>query len=200
MVRRTEEDWLAERARRGDLDAFNSLVLHYQARVYNLCLRMLGNRQAAEDATQNSFLLAYRAIGRFRGGSIQAWLLRIAANVCYDEIRRRARRPALSLDAQLDEEPLQRPAPPSQEPGPEQEVLRDELRREIERGLVTLQPDQRLAVILCDVQGLSYDEIAGVMHTSLGTVKSRVSRGRAKLRDYLRASEELLPAIERQQY
>lgn len=197
MVRQAEDDWLIERARRGDLDAFNTIVHRQQTGIYNLCLHMLGQRQAAEDTTQECFLLAFRAINRFEGGNLRAWLMRIAANACYDELRRRARRPASSLDA-LADDPERPFVPATPEPGPEAEALQSELRREIERGLLTLGPEQRLAVVLCDVQGLSYDEIAEVMHSSLGTVKSRVSRGRARLREYLAQSGEPFRAVKRQ--
>lgn len=198
VVRHADEQWLIERARRGDLDAFNSLVDRYQVSVYNLCLRMLGGREAAEDATQETFLSAYRAIGRLQGPQINAWFLRIAANACYDELRRRKRRPARSLDEMLDdpERPL---ALVGDDPGPEDQSLRSELRRSIEQALLILPMDQRLAVILCDVEGLSYDEVAEVMRSSLGTVKSRVSRGRAKMRQLLREAREPLPRGPRQE-
>ena len=196
VVRQAEEDWLTERARRGDLDAFNTLVYRYQTPLYNLCLRMLGTRESAEDATQESFLLAYRGMNRFQGGNSRAWFYRIAANACYDELRRRARRPARSLDAMMEDE--ERPfTPATPEAGPEEEVLQGELRREIERGLLTLPEEQRLAVVLCDLHGFSYDEIAEVMRGSLGTVKSRVSRGRARLREQMRHSGEPLPRVKR---
>ena len=151
---------LVEQARRGDLEAFNSLVERHQVAVYNLCLRMLGDRAAAEDATQEAFLSAYRAMEQLKGPYLGAWLLRIGANVCYDELRRRKRRPSHSLDELLDD-PERPMALPTKGGGPEDESLRSELRRSIEQALLALPPDQRLAVVLCDVEGLSYDEIAG---------------------------------------
>ncbi len=176
---------LLSRARGGDLDAFNALVERYQGLVYNVCLRMLGETAAAEDAAQETFLSAYRALERFRGGSFRAWLLRIAANLCYDELRRRRRRP-LPLEAAAAV-----PAPAEQ--SPHQAYLRGELAAHIQRGLAALPPDQRLALVLRDVQGLSYEEVAQAMRASLGTVKSRIARGRARLRDYLKA-RGVLPA------
>jgi RNA polymerase sigma-70 factor (ECF subfamily) len=193
-----DEEWLTARARRGDLDAFNTIVLRYQTNVFNLCLRMLGGREAAEDIAQDTFLLAYRGMGRFQGGSLRAWLLRIAANACYDELRRRRRRPQRSLDAMEEAGGVTAVMPHSREPNPEDEAIQAELRREIERGLLTLPEEQRLAVILCDVQGMAYDEIAEVMRSSMGTVKSRVSRGRARLREFLRADKEPLQPVQRQ--
>ncbi len=188
----SDEEWLIGRARRGDLDAFNALVERYQTPIFNLCLRMLGRRELAEDATQNTFVAGFRGIGRLQGSHIGAWLLRIAANACYDELRRHARRPASSLDALMeDDEAPYMPASP--EPGPEEETLRGEARRDIERALLNLPAEQRLAVILCDVEGLRYDEIAEVTRSSLGTVKSRISRGRAKMRELLSREGEHLP-------
>jgi RNA polymerase sigma factor (sigma-70 family) len=179
-----------ERARDGDLQAFNDLVFEYQGLVFNLCYRMLGNRQAAEDATQEAFLSAWRNIGRMRGETFRPWLLRIAANACTDELRRRGRRPSASLDMAF-EEGLPEPADPR--PAPEAHALSGELRQGIEAALQLLPEDQRLAVVLCDVQGLEYEEIARVMGTSLGTVKSRLSRGRARLREVLLSQPELIP-------
>lgn len=176
-----EEQALAGRARDGDLDAFNALVDLHQRAVYNLCLRMLGNPHAAEDAAQEAFVSAFRALRSFRGAHFRPWLMRIAANACTDEMRRRGRRPALSLDVPLpgSEETLD---PPDAAAGPEAETLRGEQRRAIQAALMTLPQDQRLAVVLCDIQGYAYEEIAAVMRTSVGTVKSRIARGREKLR------------------
>lgn len=189
----TEEAVLVERSQSGDLDAFNALVLAYQGQVYNLCLRMLGSPQAAEDAAQEAFIAAYRAVPRFRGGRFRAWLLRIAANACYDELRRRRSRPQVPLEAPADDERPRAELPASDEPL-EQRAERLELARCLQEGLASLPPDQRLAVILRDVQGLAYEEVAEATGASLGTVKSRISRGRAALRDFLLARGELLPS------
>jgi RNA polymerase sigma-70 factor (ECF subfamily) len=170
-----------DQAKSGDLDAFNTLVDQHQRLVYNLCLRMIGQSHAAEDAAQEAFLSAWRNIGGFRGTSFRAWLMRIAANACTDELRRRARRPAASLDAPPpgSDDPLDVADPA---PGPETEALRREEQARVQAALLRLPPDQRLAVIMCDLQGFAYDEIAEAMRTSIGTVKSRIARGREKLR------------------
>ncbi|MDO8611298.1 MAG: sigma-70 family RNA polymerase sigma factor [Dehalococcoidia bacterium] len=189
----TDEASLIERSQRGDLDAFNALVVAYQGQVYSVCLRMLGSPQPAEDATQEAFIAAFRAVSRFRRGSLRAWLFRIAANVCYDELRRRRSRPQVPLEASAgDERPAAEPASPD-EPL-EERAVRQELARCLEGGLASLPADQRLAVILRDVQGLAYEEVAEATGASLGTVKSRISRGRAALRDFLLAQGELLPS------
>ena len=187
-----DESELVERSRQGDREAFNSIVAAYQDQVYNVCLRMLGSQQAAEDVTQEAFFSAFRNLGRMRGPTVRAWLLRIAANACIDEIRRRRRQPQLSLDAPSQDggsgRQLEVPDPAA---GPEQMALRFELREALRSELLLLPEDQRLAVVLCDVEGLSYEEIAAAMGTSLGTVKSRISRGRARLREAVRARGEL---------
>ncbi|MBU0493280.1 MAG: sigma-70 family RNA polymerase sigma factor [Chloroflexi bacterium] len=187
-----DESALIAASQKGDTAAFNQLVWAYQERAYNLAYRMLGHPDQAADATQDAFFSAYRAIKGFRGGSFRAWILRIVSNACYDQLRRKQRRPTTSLDALFtatDEYPLS----PSIGDGPEEQVLRRELWETVGAGLQTLPPDQREAVILRDIQGLDYDEIAQVTQVSLGTVKSRISRGRARLRDYLQQRPELLP-------
>lgn len=187
-----EESALVARSQAGDLSAFNELVEAYQGHVYNLCLRMLRSVQGAEDATQEAFLAAYRHIRSFRGAAFRAWLLRIAANACTDELRRRRRRPQVSLEqaSEDQERPLDVPDPGE---SPEDFALRQELNRTLQAGLITLSTDQRLAVVLCDVHGLSYEEIAESTRASVGTVKSRISRGRERMRRYLAAHRELLP-------
>ena len=192
-----DEAALIRDARRGDVDAYNRLVLHYQSQVYNVAYRVVGEPQAAADATQEAFISAYKSLGRFRGGSFRAWLLRIVTNACYDELRRRKRRPSTSLEALYTED-----APPdgafiSQSENPEDYTQRMELRRAIENCLRHLSESQRVVAVLSDVQRLSYREIAQAAGISLGTVKSRLSRARARLRDCLRASGELLPATYR---
>jgi RNA polymerase sigma factor (sigma-70 family) len=191
-------------AQRGGIEAFNHLVDQHQRQVYNVCYRTLGNAEDAADATQEAFLGAYRGIGSFRGAAegFRPWLLRIAVNACYDQLRRRKRRPAESLEGfsanrDADEEagPADRVPDPAR--GPEQEALSSETARGIEAALAHLSSDQRLTVVLCDVQGLSYEEAAQIMSVELGTVKSRLSRARAQLRDLLLKAGELPTAARR---
>lgn len=178
------------RAREGDIAAFNELVLEHQGLVVNLCYRLLGQRQQAEDAAQEAFIAAWRGLGGLRGDIFRPWLLRIAANACKDELRRRGRRPSTSLDDALEDG---MPEPPDAGPQPEPVLLQGELRDRIEVALRELPDEQRLALVLCDIEGLDYVEIATAMGTSLGTVKSRIARGRARLRDVLLREPELLP-------
>lgn len=189
-----EELRLVEAARRGDLESFNALVRLYEGRVYNLCYRMLGDAESAADAAQDTFLSAYRNLRSFRGGSYRSWLLRIATNTCYDALRSRKRRPSVSLEAASDSEDDSSPLQvPDAGESPDDFALRRELAGAIQHGLASLPEDQRAVLILSDIEGLSYEEIAQVTGANLGTVKSRLSRGRGRLRELLRAGE-LLPA------
>lgn len=180
-------------AKRGDARSFNQLVSHYQDMVYNLAYRILGDADAAADASQDTFLSAYKAVARFKGGSFKAWLLRIATNACYDQLRLKQRHPTASLQAVYTETD---PSPHfvNGRESPEEYAERRELGQAIQQGLRTLTPDQRVTLVLSDIQGLSYKEIAQVTGISVGTVKSRLSRARASLRGYLLDQEELLPA------
>ncbi len=192
MVR---EEYRARLAREGDLSAFNELVVEYQSLVYNVCYRMLGQAQAAEDAAQEAFVSAWRNIGSLRGEAFRPWILRIAANLCRDELRRRVRRPASSLDVALE---AGVPEPPDDDPSPEEAALSAELRSGLEAALAALPEDQRTAIVFCDIQGLDYAEIAAVTRTSLGTVKSRIARGRLRMREAMLQQPELLPGRFRQ--
>ncbi len=182
-----DEDQLVTEAQRGSIDAFNRLVRLHERQVYNVALRMVSQVDAAEDVTQDTFLLAYKSLHQFRGGLFRAWLLRIATNRCYDELRRRQRRPADSFEELAFE---QRPQWSTLAPGkePQDHAEQGELARALQNALGQLQEDQRLVVILSDVQGYSYEEIATITNVSLGTVKSRLSRGRSRLREVLRTN------------
>jgi RNA polymerase sigma-70 factor (ECF subfamily) len=185
------EQHLIDGSRNGDAEAFNQLVRLYEGRIYNLCLRMLSDSESAADATQDAFISAFRNIRRFRGGSFKSWLFRIATNTCYDVLRARKRRPTTSLDEVLAaDDHIYEPPDPGE--SPDAFVLRRELGAAIQHALEMLPDDQRAVLILSDIQGMSYGEIAQVVGANLGTVKSRLSRGRARLRDVLQ-SEELLP-------
>jgi RNA polymerase sigma-70 factor (ECF subfamily) len=193
-----DEPDLVARSKQGDLDSFNRLVERYQTPLYNLCLRMLGSPQAAEDATQEAFISAFRAMRNFQGVAFRAWLFRIAANASYDELRRRKTRAAHSLDEPQDTD-ARTHDPATKDPSPEERAETEELGRLLQTALLQIPPDQRLAVVLCDVHGMDYTEIAEALRVSLGTVKSRIFRGRAHLRAVLiKSGGELLPERLRQ--
>lgn len=189
-----EEQRLITAAQRGNVDDFNALVRMYETRVYTLCYRMLGDGDSAADAAQDAFISAFRNIKRFRGGSFRSWILRIATNTCYDVLRARKRRPTTSLDIDEDEEDVGSPLQIA-DPGesPDDTAMRHELASAIQGCLDKLPEEQRVVLVLSDIQGLAYEEIAEVTDTNLGTVKSRLSRARSRLRIILKG-EELLPA------
>ena len=195
-----DEIALIKDARQGDLDAFNRLVLAYQDRVYSQAYRVLNDPHGADDATQEAFISAYKNLRSFRGGSFRAWLLRIVTNACYDELRRRKRKPTTSLEP-LDDSGNEIESPHwIADPGelPEDNIVRAELGMAIQNCLDKLPVDFRVVVVLVDVQGMDYLEAADVIGKPLGTVKSRLARARSRMRDCLQGFWELLPMSMRQ--
>ena len=190
-----DETALIQDAQQGDLDAFNRLILAYQDRVYNQAFRVLGESQSADDATQEAFISAYKNLRSFRGGSFRAWLLRIVTNACYDELRRRKRRPTTSLEP-LDDAGDEIESPHwIADPGelPEDNIVRSELGQAIQDCLNQLPIDFRVVVVMVDVQGMDYQEAANVVGKPLGTIKSRLARARNRMRECLQGFWELLP-------
>ena len=194
-----QDERLIFAAARGDLDSFNQLVTRHERSVLNLCWRMLGTLPEAEDASQDTFIKAWTNAKSFKGGAVRPWLLRIATNTCYDVLRSKGRKPTGSLDAlEFESEPGW--STQSDPVDPVRFAETGDLSRMLETALAQIPDEQRLAVTLCDIQGLQLAEAAEVMEISLGTVKSRLFRGRAKLRDLLVASpagRELLLSAER---
>jgi RNA polymerase sigma-70 factor (ECF subfamily) len=179
----------------GDLDAFNELVVKYQKLAYSIAYRMLLSRERAADAVQDSFLKAFRALPSFKNGSFKSWFTRIVVNTCHDAIRR-DRRFSLEIadDASYENNgesvPYQVIAPHE---SPQASVERAELHARIELGISALPPEQRVVLVLCDVHGYSYEEISEITGFAMGTVKSRISRARLKMREFLRQQPELIP-------
>jgi RNA polymerase sigma-70 factor (ECF subfamily) len=193
-----DEPALINDALHGDLNAFNRLVQEYQTPVYNLAYRIMGEADSASDASQEAFISAYKNLRHYRGGSFKAWLLRIVTNACYDELRRRKRRPAASLEAltvvEKGPDAEAEAALVSHDETPEEYTQRRELAREIQTCLDGLPDDMKTIVVMSDVMGMDYNEIAASTGAALGTVKSRLSRARARMRDCLRQNVwELLP-------
>ncbi|MBI2935695.1 MAG: sigma-70 family RNA polymerase sigma factor [Chloroflexi bacterium] len=186
-----DEEKLIIRSKQGEADAFDFLARKYQAHLYNLALRMTGSASAAEDIVQEALTSAYRHLNRFEGGNFRAWLLRIAANASLDHVRSARVRKQVSLE-ELGENPGF--ALEAKAESPEEYSLRRELLRVLQRGLLTLKAERRLVLVLVDVQGLSYEEAVTVLKVPQGTVKSRLSRARADMKEYLLAHQELLPA------
>lgn len=160
---------------RGDAAAFSTLVERHQARVFNVCLRLLGNTEDAADATQDAFLVALRKLGQFRGdAAFSTWLHRVAVNASYDILRKQRRQPMLRLAS--DDLTEVDPGPPSPDHADEVAGTFD-----VTRALALVPEEFRVALVLADVQDLPYEEISRVLDVPVGTVKSRVHRGRLAL-------------------
>jgi len=191
-----DEQTLILAAQRGNLEAFNELVLMYQDFLYRVALNLLRNEEDAEDATQQAFLSAFRNLSTFRGGSLRSWLARILVNASYDELRRLSRAKNLPLQEtnQDDEEagPILWLA--DTDPSPEARVETNEMLEAIESSLDALPRHYRLVVSLVDVDGFSYEEAAEALDVPVGTIKSRLARARNTLRTSLLRYPDLVPA------
>ena len=183
-----DEAAVVARAMAGDRSAFTQLMEHYQSACYGLAWRLLGDADQAADATQDAFIHAYDAIAKFRGGLFRSWMLRITANASYDILRRAQRRPTTTLP---DPDEGEAELPDLAALNPVTEAARSELYVHLEIALRRLPEDQRTAVVLCDVYGMDYNEVATTTDSALGTVKSRIHRGRLRLRELLAEHREL---------
>ena len=197
-----DENLLITEAQKGDVESFNRLVTAHQAQVYNVAYRIMGDGASAADVTQDVFISVYKNIRSFRGGSFKHWLLRSTTNQCYDALRYAKRRPATSLEgggAEDDEGDGDYDAfVAGDDENPHAFAERAELRHAIVLAMNDLPADQRIAFVLSDVQGMTYEEVAEITSANLGTVKSRLSRARARLRERLLEQRELLPGQYRQ--
>ena len=177
----------------GDASAFECLMREHENKMYAVALRMCGNREDALDCSQEAMLRIYRSLSRFKGeSSFSTWVYRITMNVCLDELRRRKTRTASSLDTMLEAGY----SPVDEEDTPEKHFVRSEQRRAIEECIALLPEDMRAAVVLLDMQNFSYEEISAMLKTNIGTIKSRISRGRSKLREMLQEQKELFGKTE----
>lgn len=192
-----DDEALVRAAQAGDLEAFNILVERHERPVFNVALRLLRDVGLAEDATQDAFVRAWQNIGTFQTGSVRSWLYKIATNRAYDMLRASARRPAASLEAEPVEIEPTWTAGGAGEESPDAHALRRELSIYLERALAALPEDQRMVVLLVDVQGMDYHEVAETLGIALGTVKSRLSRARARIRLALMDDEPARELFER---
>lgn len=186
QMTREEELRTVESVLGGDVNAFETLVLSYEKNVYNLALRMVKNPEDASDMAQEAFIRAYNSLASFRGESkFSVWLYRIVSNVCLDFLRSRSRHPTVSLSVKNDEGEETELDIPDESQSPEALLERRLTRDSVRRGLDALSEEYRQILLLREIQGLSYDEIAETLSMELGTVKSRIFRARKKLCDFL---------------
>ncbi|HHZ17625.1 MAG TPA: sigma-70 family RNA polymerase sigma factor [Peptococcaceae bacterium] len=183
---------LVAKSKAGDLHAFEELVCRYERKIYTLAYRMTGNYHDANDLAQEAFLRAFQSIKGFRGdASFSTWLCRIATNVCRDELRKRYRVSLESLEQEVSFGDWEmKKQIPADVPGPAEIYEQQELQHELQDLINTLTPEFRMALILRDIQGLSYEEIAEQLECSLGTVKSRISRARNYLKEKILSAQE----------
>lgn len=183
-----KEEKLIARAVKGDAAAFNELLAGHEKKMYAVCLRMCANHEDAQDCLQEAMLRVYRSISGFKGQSaFSTWLYRVTMNTCLDELRRRKGKVTTSLDGLLDSGW----SPSDEEDTPEKHAIGAEQRRAVQAMIAELPEDMRAAVVLRDIQGYSYEEISRMLEINVGTIKSRISRGREKLREKIIAKPEL---------
>lgn len=190
------ETKLIKAAQRGDLEAFNLLILRYQNLLFGIALRLLNDEDAAADAVQEALISAFRRFDTFRGDSLRSWLARVVVNACYDEIRKKRRQHSMPLEqfnAEGDEiETSYWLVDPQADP--EVQYESSELESAIQKSINKLPAIYRLVLVLVDVEGLSYEEAASAAGVPVGTVKSRLARARLQMQKSLQAAGELLPA------
>lgn len=186
-------DNLIASAQNGDIESFNALVLQFQDYIFTITYRIMSDSESAADAAQDTFIVAFRKLDTFRGGNFRAWLARIATNTCYDALRKNKRRPQDYLEELPGSEMYGEAPIPADVPNPEQEAQRADLNQAIQNCIQALNDDQRMVIVLSDVEEYAYQEIANMLNASLGTVKSRLSRARLAVRRCLQSVQELLP-------
>jgi RNA polymerase sigma-70 factor (ECF subfamily) len=192
----TPEKRLIEAAQRGDLDAFNQLILRYQNLLFGIALRLLNDEDVAADAVQEALISAFRRFHTFRGDSLRSWLARVVVNACYDEMRKKRRQHSVPLEqynSEGDEIETSYWLVDTQA-NPELQFETSELEGAIQKSLNKLPPIYRLMLVLVDIEGLSYEEAAMAARVPVGTVKSRLARARLQMQKSLQAAGELLPA------
>src|SRR5512141_3093486 len=191
-----DEKDLIKAAQRGDLNAFNALILRYQNMLFGIALRMLGDEDTASDAVQEALISAFSKFQTFRGGSLRSWLARVTVNACYDEMRRKRRQREVPLEQfnMEGEEVEDLSWMIDRAARPEERYESSEMDSAIQQSLNQLTPAYREALVLVDIEGLSYEEASLAAHVPVGTVKSRLARARLQVRSFLKGYRDLLPA------
>lgn len=187
-----DEPYLIDEAKKGNIDAYNTLVLHYQDLAYSVAYRIMGDGDSAADAAQDAFVNAWKKLHSFDEGNFKAWIMRIVTNRCYDLLKYNKRRPQSSLDemSEINESSRWMQSDGDQ---PDEEHEQAAMFEAVQNCLNNLPDEQRVIAVLCDVEGYDYQDAADIAACSLGTVKSRLNRARTKLRECLRGFGELLP-------
>ncbi len=188
-----QEMELVKRAQSGDVAAFESLIEDYQKRIFSIAYRMIQHQEDAADLTQEVILKIFKNLDKFKGDSkFSTWVYRIATNTCLDEIKKSRRRTTYSLDKEIETEEGSMAAElPDTAPGPEEEAERKDIKKAVYAAIGQLGQEHKQVIVLRDLQGLSYEEIAEILHCSVGTVKSRISRARGNLKKLLAKNREL---------
>lgn len=185
---------LLEKAKSGDINAFEKLVEAYQKKIYNICLRMIGNADDAYDLAQEVLIRIYKSINGFKEqSSLSTWVYRITTNVCLDEIRKRKLKRTVSLDQdiRLDDSEIKREIV-SDDPPPDELAEKKEIKKTVASAINLLNEEHRTVIVLRDIQGFSYEEIAKITNCPEGTVKSRINRARQALKIILEKKRELI--------
>lgn len=186
------EEKLISRAAKGDASAFNELLGLHEKKMYAVCIRMCANQEDAQDCLQEAMLRIYRSISGFKGqSSFSTWLYRVTMNTCLDELRKKKNKQTTSLDGLLDTGW----SPSDDYDTPEHHAIEDERKKAIRGAIAELPEDMRSVIVLRDIEGFSYDEIAVMLGINVGTIKSRISRGREKLREKIRKKPELFDRL-----
>lgn len=192
-MRLENENILLTKARNGDVQAFEELTSSYYTKAYNICYRMLNNTEDASEQAQETFIKAFKYIKDFKGDcSVSTWIYRIATNVCLDYLRKIKNKKDISLEQNVFEDIKIKDRLVSNSPGPEKLAEVNAQRKAINEALLSMNEKNRLIILLRDFNGFSYEEIAEMLQTPVGTVKSRISRARAELRDLLCKDKEHL--------
>ncbi len=191
------DELLVERAKRGDVEAFEQLIGQHQRTVYNIAYRLTGNHEDASDVAQEAFIRAYSSLAEFRGdSSFATWLYRIVNNACLDELRKRKRQRVTYIDESvtMDDGEMSRQIADTAD-GPEQALERVEIQRAVQESINSLDDEYRVVLVMRDIQGYSYNEIADSLGINLGTVKSRLNRARNALKEKFGSLELLAPRV-----
>lgn len=194
------EHKLIKQAVAGDSAAFESLIMPYEKKIYNIALQMFKNEQDAYDGAQEVLIKVYKNLGKFKfESSFSTWLHRLAMNTCIDEYRKRKRHMTHTTSIEQDDGRDDRPVMQLEDhrPTPEQQILKNEKVQEVRDGLAQMKEEQRMVLIYRDLQGMTYDEIADILDCSLGTVKSRISRARKGLKEIIQKNREQIPKGQR---